>query len=617
MGLTPPVRVVLVSLAAATWGWPLHRGAAQDLLGDVITDSAFRLELRPYVTLPSSRDNLVMMTTRPGDARPYLVNEQGYVYALNDNGDGTGSAAQFFNVGSALSANGRSLNSPGSSQRGLQSIAFHPDFNNVGAPGYGKLYTTQLVTRPFNTSGFNYLGDSVTGSNVNADGLLAEWTYDFNAQQVDSSSFRELFRTQMPLYDHPIKQARFNPYAVPGDDDYGLLYMTHGDSNIKHSPNDDPLHLDNALGKMIRINPLADGADPYSIPATNPFFGSGDADVLQEIYAYGFRNPHTFSFNQDGNGNVHILVGDIGRNNVEEVNLVQSGRNYGWTEREGTVVHLQFADNSGQEGYISGTDPLPGNEATLGYTYPVAQYDHDADVGDRSSGNSIATGHVIRNGSDPNLHNQLIFGDFSRRTVNNSFHADFDEMLAAITELDAGDPSRDEPSELTQATVHSLRIALDHDNNPATAPQLYDGFLAMLNDLVGSNRTDVRFGEGAFGEMYVTSKQNGVVYLVTNSVAVPGDHNADGAVSGRDFLLWQREAGGTSPVSPADGNRDDAIDGLDLDIWQSHFGATWGGGSPPAGAVPEPSTAGLVAAAALLVSWAGRRRSDCLLGNTN
>jgi glucose/arabinose dehydrogenase len=595
--------VLLCSLEFST----ASLACAQDLLNDTIDVSNFRLELRPYVTMPSNRNDVISMTTRPGDARPYITTQEGYVFVLNPNPNGTGTATQFFNFTSALSAAGRSM-SGSSGQQGLQSVAFHPDFNRSGQPGYGKLYTSYLENRPANTSGLNFLGDSTPGSGVNADGVLSEWTFDFDTQQVDSSSFRELFRVGMPRYDHPIKQARFNSRAEPGDDDYGLLYLTHGDSNVKDSPNDDPLHLDNALGKMLRINPLQSGPDRYTVPASNPFAASGDPNVLKEIYAYGFRNPHTYSFNQDDEGNVHILVGDIGRNNIEEVNRVLPGANYGWTEREGTFVHLQLPDSDPNAGYITGVSALPANEASLGLTYPVAQYDHDSELSEISSGNAIATGHVIRNGSDPLLQNQFIFTDFSRRMGKNSFHTDFDEMLSAITQLDSNDSSRDEPEELSQAPVHSLPLAFDHDNNPATAPQLYDDYLALLQGTTSptTNRTDVRFGEGAFGEMYVTSKVNGMIYLVTNSVPIPGDFNADGAVTGRDFLLWQREYGDTGGQSPADTNRDDVVDGSDLAIWAEHYGEKYGDMLVATSAIPEPTSASLFLFACM-GAFTGRR----------
>lgn len=588
---------VIVAFASLTKG--------QDLLGDNIVDAGYRLELRPYLTMPSNRRNLISMTTRPGDSRPYITTQEGYVYAIDPNPNGTGTANQFFNFTSALSSNGRTMDGS-AGQQGLQSVAFHPEFNQEGMPGYGKLYTTYLERRPTSTRGLNYLGNSLAGFGVGADGVLSEWTYDFGSGQVDSSSFRELFRVQMPRYDHPIKQARFNPYAQPGDEDYGLLYMTHGDSNIKDSPNDDPLDLDNALGKMIRINPLSSGSDPYSIPEGNPFSASSDPNVLKEIYAYGFRNPHTFSFNPDSQGATHILVGDIGRNNVEEVNLVVAGANYGWTEREGTFIHLQLPDSNPDSGYITGLKDLQSDEADFGYTFPVAQYDHDAIPSQISSGNSIASGFVIQNGSDPNLDNQFFFGDLSRRTVNNVFVTDFEEMLSAVTKLDSTDPDRNEPSELSQAPVKSLQLSLDHDNNAATPPQLYDNFLQLLQATSSTTRTDIRFAEGAFGEMYITSKVNGTIYLVTNSVGVPGDFNADGTVNAADFLIWQRGVGSSNSKSGADANRDGLVNELDLEVWQQHYGESYGNANSSLASIPEPGSVALTLTFVLL--FIGRRR---------
>jgi len=80
-----------------------------------------------------------------------------------------------------------------------------------------------------------------------------------------------------------------------------------------------------------------------------------------------------------------------------------------------------------------------------------------------------------------------------------------------------GDPTR-----LTQARTFQARILFDDDDDPSTPPVEYD----TLGDVVRAEpgfetqtRADVRFGRGSNGELYWSSKRNGLVYLITNSVA--------------------------------------------------------------------------------------------------
>ena len=86
------------------------------------------------------------------------------------------------------------------------------------------------------------------------------------------------------------------------------------------------------LGKILRIDPLdpaltAASGDPasangnYRVPASNPFISSGTA--VHEIYAYGLRNPFRFSFDAPSG---RLIVGDVGQNNVEEVDFVGGGQ---------------------------------------------------------------------------------------------------------------------------------------------------------------------------------------------------------------------------------------------------------------------------------------------------
>lgn len=490
--------VCLASCVVAPAANPLPL-SAQDLLNDNIQYAGVTLKVKRFATLPSNQPNIISMTTRPDDSQLYVSTQEGKIFSVQRGANNTGTPVEWFNVdGAVRSATGQGVFAPQNGHGGLRGVAFHPDFASNG-----KFYVSMMQSAVPASSSRNFLGTKQSFGNP--DSVLVEFTYDHQLGRVDASSMRELFRIRLPVFDHPIKEIGFNKYAKPGDEDYGLLYIAHGDASDQPATAGGGQVLGNALGKILRINPLQNGSAPYSTTG-NPFVGQ--SGTLPEIYATGFRNPHTFSFAQDRQGDARLIVGNIGRDNMEEVELVTAGANHGWSVREGTFVHKPSG------GYITGVSQLPANEADLGFTYPAAQFDHDASPGAGFVGIAIATGHVIANGSDPALQDQLIFGEFGN--TGKLYHASFGEMLNAVTKLDPTDLTRDEPSELTQAAIHLARIAFDHDNNPNTADRTYDSFTQFLGQ-----RPDFRFGEGKYGELYISTKRGGVVYIVTNSVPEP------------------------------------------------------------------------------------------------
>ena len=58
---------------------------------------------------------------------------------------------------------------------------------------------------------------------------------------------------------------------------------------------------------------------------------------LDEIYAYGFRNPYRFSFDDGPGGDGALYLGDVGQNLFEEVDIVELGGNYGWVIRTASI----------------------------------------------------------------------------------------------------------------------------------------------------------------------------------------------------------------------------------------------------------------------------------------
>ena len=92
------------------------------------------------------------------------------------------------------------------------------------------------------------------------------------------------------------------------------LYIGTGTvSDASHLPQD----LNSLSGKILRLN------DDGTIPNDNPFTDS-------PIYSFGHRNPQGMTWDDDGN----LFVAEFGPEKNDEINLIQSGKNYGWPEQQ-------------------------------------------------------------------------------------------------------------------------------------------------------------------------------------------------------------------------------------------------------------------------------------------
>ncbi len=447
------------------------------------------LTIRPFALLPVADNGLPPRLNAMAytGSRLFVSDElDGRIYEIT-----TGSPVLFFDVATAIqSATGRALDRSSAWHAGLRSFAFHPDFANNG-----KLYVSVMETRPPDPQNHRYL--STTNSPIGADSVLIEFTANPATFVVDPSSYRSLFRVGMPVYDHPIKQIAFNPDAGPGDADYGLLYIAHGDGSEASASAGGGLNND-ALGKILRIDPLAQGNQPYSIPASNPF--RNDPNWLDEIYSVGHRNPHHLAFIAAG----ELLVAEPGRDNIDELNLVSGGQSFGWPAREGTYVHLQ------RSGLVDGIERLPADDADYGYVYPVVQFGHEGPQGATFVRQAIGGGYPGKPGTD--VAGIYLYCEFA--STGKIYYSDIERLRTATT---SGDPTR-----LTRAPILEAKIAYDDDGSPSTPSIEMDSMV----DVVASSptfsnaegrRADIRFGRGPLGELYLMSKRNRMVYLITNS----------------------------------------------------------------------------------------------------
>lgn len=409
--------------------------------------------------------------THPGDGsgRLFVNDMRGKLYVIVD-----GEARVYMNLKQLICADFTHE----SVQQGFAYFAFHPEFARSGI-----FYTVTSELKDSGTPDF-----PVTKTIIDRDkkiissshhDVIREWQATDPSSNTFAGTSREILRLEEPYPDHNIGQLGFNPNAQPGDNDYGLLYIAVADGGSdgfpvsKTDPLDNGQDLGTPLGKMLRINPLGSNSanGKYGIPQDNPFVGDDDPNTLDEIWAYGLRNPHRFSWDLGGTGK--MLIADTGQDLIEEIDLGIKGANYGWGEREGTWVVQENNENV--------LFPLPQDDAKYGYTYPVAQYDHDIppDI-DSYYAIAITGGYVYRGQAIPELVGQYIFADFGNDA--RFFHVPVADLVNG-----------------QQATIKELRLFNG------------DREIDSILEIIGEERSDVRFGVDEAGEIYVTSKQDGKV----------------------------------------------------------------------------------------------------------
>ncbi len=347
----------------------------------------------------------------PGDTNRLFVVEQNGLLRIIQNGVLLPGAALDISNLISTSLNPASPND----ERGFLGLAFHPGFNNPASPGHQTLYTFNsqlIVTAP------TYAAPN--GASQGYMTAVNEWKIsNTNANVVDPNSRREIISFGKNANNHNGGTITFGPD--------GYLYLGLGDGGNANDvgashiePGGNAQNLTTPLGKMLRfdpINPLLNPTSPdpvspngqYRIPTTNPFQGVGQ---VPEIYAYGLRNPYRFSFDT---ANGDLILADVGQNNIEEIDKIVLGGNYGWAVKEGDFLFNRTNGPSGNAGTIGAPpgnrspgipvgmiDPISGPQGTL-------EYDHN-------DGISITGGFVYRGSAIPELVGKYVFGDLALKT---------------------------------------------------------------------------------------------------------------------------------------------------------------------------------------------------------
>lgn len=415
-------------------------------------------------------------------------------------------------------------------ERGFLGLAFHPGFNNPASPGFHTLYTynSQLVG-----TGPTYVAPN--GASQGYMNVINEWKIsNTDTNVVDPASRREIISFGKNANNHNGGTITFGPD--------GYMYIALGDGGNANDvgashiePGGNAQNLSTPLGKMLRFDPINPALTPtspdpisangqYRIPTTNPFQGPGQ---VPEIYAYGLRNPYRFSFDR---ANGDLIQADVGQNNIEEIDRITLGGNYGWAIKEGDFLFNRTNGPAGNAGTIGAPpgnrspgipvgliDPITGSLGTL-------EYDHN-------DGISITGGFVYRGTAIPELFGKYIFGDLALKTApvradGRLFYADLQTGLIKAFPLPQFGGTAVLPNGLT---VHGfgedadgeLYALVTNTSANGTGGIVYKLFPAVrLTVQLSGNLLDISWP--VVGGRLETQTNSLSVGLGTNWVAVPG-----------------------------------------------------------------------------------------------
>lgn len=299
-------------------------------------------------------DSPVMLATMPGEEGEQVIAlQRGEFCALRL--DGSGQWRPFLDFSTKMK--GITM-----FEEGVHGIAFHPRFaeNQLFYLSYSQNEPRRTVISEMRAT-------------------------DTSTPEAMPETERVLLEIPQPLADHWGGHIAFGPD--------GMLYIALGDGGLR----DDPYRLAQnpwvLHGKILRIDVnTRSGTLAYGIPADNPF--DKDQAVRSEIFAMGFRNPWGLSFDAHSG---QLWCADVGQDLWEEINRVEAGANYGWSDRDGPVKHAFHAN-----------EYLP-NLATKN---PVHAYTRL-----RGEGICIVGGLLYRGKKLPQMEGSFLFADWGYGTV--------------------------------------------------------------------------------------------------------------------------------------------------------------------------------------------------------
>ena len=493
-----PLTIAIAIIATVV---AIHAQITSNPLPAAVEKKGLAVEIRDLTRLPDTRSMLaagqdvnpagwarVQFVRDLPDGRRFVNDSRGFLYLL----DKDNKPAVYANVAKEFPfAIYNRLES------GFIGFDFHPEFAKNGL-----FYTVHGERAMGNPAKLNFIPPGYTEKDVTYHNVITEWHAKNPAANTFEGTRRELLRVAHVVMNltHPFGFVGFNPTAKPGSPDYGLLYTSGSDTGFSNGggPNannpSQTQRLDSVITAILRIDPRSPsvskgtkGLGDYTIPPGNKFAADNDPKTLGEIYAYGFRNAHRMSWDlTDGT----MYASDIGMNQIEEVNIVRNGENYGWMKREGYWENGMIRPGGALDQLFTLPAEILDGRKKDEFTYPVAIYDHDE--GQAVSGGFAYHGRIAA------LRDKFIFGDVQRGRV-------FASDLAELKKADDGVPQ-------TVAPVQEIQLFVRDASGNRTDVSLPE----LITKAMGTKlpRADLHISQSRDGELFVTSRQDGWIRML-------------------------------------------------------------------------------------------------------
>ena len=285
-----------------------------------------------------------------GSGRMFVIEQDGVIRVF-DGKEGVNTSSVFLDISEHVSRRGN--------EEGLLGLAFHPDYAENG-----QFFVHFSSSRDAGEKGV--ARNAISRFTVSAD----------DANVADASSEEVLLLQRQPFRNHNGGMIAFGPD--------GMLYASFGDGGAANDPEGNGQKLTSMLGGIIRIDvDHKDEGLAYAVPTDNPFVDVEGA--RPELWAIGLRNVWRFSFDRETG---ELFAGEVGQNEIEEVDIIVRGGNYGWNRFEADAM------------FAKKTDLVMGEHIA-----PIATYPH-------SEGLSITGGYVYRGTQQASLAGLYLFADY-------------------------------------------------------------------------------------------------------------------------------------------------------------------------------------------------------------